>query len=296
VDRKTTVSPLPFSYILTIRVKAATLSSMANESNEKPAIKSGTETKPVPAEMMSANSLPAEIIPAQPEDKPDPAPAAPPTPATVIDTETDLLGDLEVNLDPPKEAPPAEQPLPGEQPAATEWNCPKCGKSFIYRSYLVRHINRSYGAEAAAIISALALNTQSPRPRTTQRKPDFSDITQSAATGGAVNYNQLAALTFDMSTGLLANIFGPEWMARADAPGATTSKERDHMCGAISRYMESKQMPDMPPGVILTICCVAYAAPRFQAPPTKTKIKLWLGWTWTKVTGFFKRKPRLKVT
>lgn len=231
---------------------------------------------------------PAEI----PQPPAEPVKPAQPIAATEIGSETDLLNELEHGLDAPEAAPgEAAQPLPGEVKDINKWKCPRCSKSYEYRSFLVRHINRAYGGDAPGLIASIPPAERSTTYRKNPRKADFSDLTQAAVPGGAVDYQGIAGMTFDMSTGMLSNMFGPEWLARRDEPGSDKSKERDHMIAAIANYMRSKDMPDMPPGIMLTICCVAYAAPRFQQPSTKSKIAAM--WVW--LSGKFKRKPRLKV-
>jgi hypothetical protein len=61
----------------------------------------------------------------------------------------------------------------------------------------------------------------------------------------------------------------------------------------LAKYLESKQMPDLPPGIMLTMVLAAYAAPRFREPATKEKIK---GvWFWVRSKLGRKNKQVAKV-
>lgn len=112
---------------------------------------------------------------------------------------------------------------------------------------------------------------------------DFSDVAQLQAV--SVDYGVMASALFDMSTGTAANIFGPEWMPRSP-------EERNMVVEALRTYLASKQVKDIPPGLMLTIIIVAYSAPRLNAPPTREKIKF--GWTFfkMKVSGIFNRRKQ----
>jgi hypothetical protein len=122
------------------------------------------------------------------------------------------------------------------------------------------------------------------RPRGQRnRTADFSDIAALHETH--VDYGLMSGSLFDMGTGTLATIFGPEWQAK-------TPQEREMVVGALRVYLESKQVKDIPPGLMLTIILVAYSAPRLQAPPTREKLRF--GWTWVKmkIVPFFRRKHK----
>lgn len=110
--------------------------------------------------------------------------------------------------------------------------------------------------------------------------PSFDDISQVAT----VDYEAMSALLFDMSTGVLANALGPEWLAK-------TPEERDNVSKCLAVYLKSKKVQDIPPGLMLTVVVVAYAAPRLQAPATQQKLRPAMAWGWAKIKGFFKRKP-----
>jgi hypothetical protein len=111
----------------------------------------------------------------------------------------------------------------------------------------------------------------------------------------------MAGMLFDMSTGTLAVVLGPEWQARPSQEVTLPDgrkqvvDERMNVVSALAKYLESKEVKDIPPGIMLTVVVLAYAAPRFQAPSTKAKIVG--GWTWlkSKIGGFFKGKPKTFV-
>jgi hypothetical protein len=125
------------------------------------------------------------------------------------------------------------------------------------------------------------------RPRGSRNRPDFSDISTATAAETVVNYEELAGFVFDSSTGTMAMALGDEWRARSP-------EERKSVVDTLAVYLKSKQVKDIPPGVMLTIVLLAYATPRLKEPATASKIKL--GWSWVKFkawptfSGFFRRK------
>jgi hypothetical protein len=103
-----------------------------------------------------------------------------------------------------------------------------------------------------------------------------------------VDYPAVAGMTFDMLTNILASIFGPEWRPE-------NAEERTMVTMSLAAYMKSKNMPDIPPGLMLVLVCAIYSAKRFQAPPTKAKIKLIFGWLKLKLGRFFRRRAPMAV-
>lgn len=95
------------------------------------------------------------------------------------------------------------------------------------------------------------------------------------------DYKLLSEMIFDTGTNALSIGFGEEWKPRSEL-------ERDNVCISLAAYLKSKEVKDIPPGMMLTIVLVAYSAPRFQAPSTRDKIKI----GWLKVKTLFKRKKK----
>lgn len=125
-------------------------------------------------------------------------------------------------------------------------------------------------------------------------KPDFSDVNGPAAQPKAevkpVNYEAMAAMSFGMAAGAMANIFGPEWLPRPPQPGQPGEKEMMEM--GIANWMRASEMPDIPPGMMLLLLVGMYAAPRFAVPNTKDKVKGL--WYWIK-SKFGKKKKIIIV-
>lgn len=96
-----------------------------------------------------------------------------------------------------------------------------------------------------------------------------------------VNYQLLSEMVFDTGAATLTMTFGQEWQPR-------TPDERGNVCGALAKYLEAKQVQDIPPGMLLTIVLVAYSMPRLKEPTTAGKIKL--GWLW--IRNKFSRKKK----
>ena len=111
-------------------------------------------------------------------------------------------------------------------------------------------------------------------------KPDFSDVIAETAKSADADYGALSEIFFATGVGVATMIFGPEWQPRSPEEKATVT-------GPLAVYLKSKDISDLPPGVVLSIVCMAYAAPRFQATSTKQKLTLW--WLWIK-NKFFRGK------
>jgi hypothetical protein len=76
-----------------------------------------------------------------------------------------------------------------------------------------------------------------------------------------VDYRALASFACDMTAGGLSSFFGPHWnYAKSPAPGMPD--EREMMIAHLAAYLEANQIQDIPPGMMLAISVVGYAAPR----------------------------------
>jgi hypothetical protein len=117
--------------------------------------------------------------------------------------------------------------------------------------------------------------------------PDFGDVcgnqAQATAVEQVVNYDVMAVSVFDMSTGVLTMIFGNEWQPKSQ-------EEKQMVCTGLKTYFQSKQMQDLPPGLMLTAICLAYAAPRLREPNTSSKLAMAWAWCKMKVSSFRKKK------
>lgn len=80
---------------------------------------------------------------------------------------------------------------------------------------------------------------------------------------------------------------GNEWAPMLDEREGLD--ERAQLQTAFGDYFEAKEMHDIPPGVALSIALVAYAAPRFTMPQTKSKMQKLKEWVAVKIA---KRKVR----
>ena len=128
--------------------------------------------------------------------------------------------------------------------------------------------------------------SQAPQPEDNPFTPSPVQPVEQVA-----NFGQMGALTFDMTTGALCSLFGPEWQAK-------TKEERDAVIAALAEYYKSKGMQDLPPGWMLLFVVAAYSAPRLAHNNTQSKLKLLGHWCKVKVTGFlamFKRRKPVAV-
>lgn len=74
----------------------------------------------------------------------------------------------------------------------------------------------------------------------------------------------VASMFVTMVTSIAAKGIGPEWNPE--------EAEQAMLVSAGSRYMQSKGITDVSPGVMLTIVCLAYAAPRMKHENTRLKL------------------------
>ena len=109
----------------------------------------------------------------------------------------------------------------------------------------------------------------SARPATTSMLPD-------------VRYRrrlESATAIIDTLTATLGAIFDPEEWKPSEA-------EHKTLTGATARYMESRNLDDLPPGFALIIAAALYAIPRLVAKEkTRGKMSSFFGWArklWTK--------------
>lgn len=138
-------------------------------------------------------------------------------------------------------------------------------------------------ATPAAAVGEQPRKRGRPPGSKTKTAPDFSDVTQLSAV--SVDYGVMAGATFDMTVGIAASTMGPEWMPRSP-------EERNMVVESLRVYLASKQVKDIPPGLMLTIILVAYSAPRLNAPPTREKLRFGFTWVKMRVSGFFRRRQK----
>lgn len=257
------------------------------------------------------------------DDKQPPVELPPIEQATVVTDATDLLGEQPavtitatatapaspLQFVPPDEhkLPPLQSQLPvsvpedlsapaNETATASGWTCPKCpDKTYDYRSHLLRHIKRVHPGEASAMEAALPAASSPGRKMGSKNasKADFSDLSSTIAESATTDYKLMAEMMFDITTATAANALGPEWLPRPDNPDIPQagSKERDNFVVVLQAYLKSRQMKDIPPGMMLTIVALAYSAPRLRAPATSSKIKAMFYFVKSK----FARSSRLQV-
>jgi hypothetical protein len=97
-------------------------------------------------------------------------------------------------------------------------------------------------------------------------------------------------MVFGLTTGVLATTLGPEWLPR-DMNGEKGG-ERQTVTVPLEIYFRSKEMPDLPPGVVLLLALAMYGAPRLRAPDTSSKLKRVFLWVRSR---FKKSKPAYAV-
>jgi hypothetical protein len=100
---------------------------------------------------------------------------------------------------------------------------------------------------------------------------DLPGMAPAPAVAIDVNYDVMAKMYFDLSTGGLVMVFGEEWKPTSEA-------ERDNVCVALKAYLAAKGVQDVSPGWLLAFVVLAYSAPRLRQPTTSSKLKVFGGW------------------
>src|SRR5580692_930237 len=98
----------------------------------------------------------------------------------------------------------------------------------------------------------------------------------------AVDYKALAESCFAIVTGVACNVIGPEWRPKSE-------EEKNSVVVPLEIYLRAKNVPDLPPGVILALACASYAGSRLREPNTITRVKGFWGWVKSKL--WRKRRP-----
>lgn len=252
-----------------------------------------TESTTPPATKVDSSAAPVEAVTTPPISETTTAapPATKPAEATTppVETSAPPISELETIAN-TETQPPANEP-------ATAATLPPPGRgSRTFEDYLKldwTKSNSDLATECGVSRQAIA----QMRRKVEQHKanggkmPTFDDVTKPAApiAEKLVDYNAMAGMVFDMSTGILTMTFGQEWQPKpAQEPGKPG--ERDIVVGALANYFQSQQVTDIPPGLMLTVVCVAYAGPRLREPNTSSKLKM--AWTWLRLKVSNLRKKR----
>lgn len=108
-----------------------------------------------------------------------------------------------------------------------------------------------------------------------------------------VDYDQLANVLVEMTTEIMASAIGPEWRpGKLQGPNGISIDERITLTRPLAIYMESKELPDLPPGVVVLLAIGLYSSRRFHQENTRKKF----GWMFKaakeKIFGFFRRKKK----
>jgi hypothetical protein len=112
-------------------------------------------------------------------------------------------------------------------------------------------------------------------------------------TAPQVDYNEMAGMVVDMTTNIMATLVGPEWKpGTLIAPSGATFSEKLMLQKPLAKYLESKEVPDLPPGFLLLAAIGIYSSSRFREPNTREKLGGIIRWTKGKVAGFFRRKKK----
>ena len=127
-------------------------------------------------------------------------------------------------------------------------------------------------------VSSAGLSSERVRNPATGEQSSALKRQQARMSGGAAAN---ALIMFGVVMG------GDEWNPIQDEKEGID--ERAQLQQAFGDYFEAKEMSDIPPGVALSIAVVAYAAPRFTMPQTKSKMQKFKEWIASKIA---KRRVR----
>ena len=120
--------------------------------------------------------------------------------------------------------------------------------------------------------------TENEKPEATQTAAQFTNTT-----GVPDEFDNAAALYFDVATGVLAGTISEEWQPESDV-------ERAGMIKAVAAYLRAKGSVEITPGQALLFAGIAYSGKRLNKPKTKEKLTLWF----LKLKGMF-QKPQAKL-
>lgn len=103
---------------------------------------------------------------------------------------------------------------------------------------------------------------------------------ENAPAPAPVDYKAMAGFIVTMGTGTAAKLIGPEWEPDSE-------QEKEFLVTAVESYLQVKQSPDIPPGMMLAIVLAGYSAKRLSAPATqsflqRTKLRLQQTALWIK--------------
>lgn len=224
---------------------------------EIPANAEKLNTAPAADEVIVAPIVekPADIPITAKETAPLSDPLFPETPASLADIETLIVGEPVPVAGTPAPAVPPQPP----EPLATAQTPPAPEQE--------RGPGRPKGA------------------KNKPKAPDFSDIqTQAVA---IVNHEELSAQIFDLTTGIFSAYFGPEWAPKNE-------DERKSVVMPLAKYLKSKDVKDIPPGMMVCFVVAVYSASRINQPGTRSRLQEWwgkmkLGWAWFKFKFLGKR-------
>ena len=121
-------------------------------------------------------------------------------------------------------------------------------------------------------------------------KPSTMTPEQQAKVVSRANGRATAELIFAACTAL----GGKEWIPMKD--DTIGIDDRAQMTDAWSAYYEATGKQDLPPGLIVGIACISYAAPRFTMPQTQTRAQKVVTWFKAKIANRKAKKHGLKVT
>lgn len=250
-----------------------------------------TIDKATPPETVSAPPITETTLPANPAREGEQPPAetisAPPITETTAAAEKPVIDIASETVSAPPISGEEGKPVDAQPISANGNTLPPKGKgSRSFQDYLKldwTKTNADLATECDVSRQAIAqMRRKVETHKANGGAPDFSDVVRqpAAAVQQMVDYDAMAAMVFDMSTGVLTNALGPEWQPRpSEKPGMPS--EREVMCGALKAYFQSKNTPDIPPGLMLTALIISYGAPRLRAPSTASKLSM--AWTWMKL-------------
>ena len=120
-------------------------------------------------------------------------------------------------------------------------------------------------------------------------KPATMSPEQQAKVVSRANGRATAELIFAVGTA----IGGKEWMPIKDDNSGID--ERAQMTDAWAAYYEATGKQDLPPGLIVTVAMVSYAAPRFTMPQTQTRAQKVVTWFKAKMANRKLKKHGLQA-
>jgi hypothetical protein len=117
-----------------------------------------------------------------------------------------------------------------------------------------------------------------------KKKAGKSKIADVTVPDDTMAFQACGSTTAEMIFIAAQGIGGPDWNPKPE--------ERVYMTEAFTQYYQSKEVKDLPPGVIVATALISYGAPRFVMPQTQSRFKKAVSWVKSRIARVKGRTPQ----